>query len=159
MFSIAALAQGGSAVLSGTVTDATGAAVPNAHVTATNTDTNLVLNADTNGSGLYRFPTIPPGHYVIASQVKGFQKFQQTGVVITVSQQATIDIALSIGSEAETINVTAGAPLMNTTNAEISNTVGEHAIRELPLNGRDPSSLELLSPGTVNVLNTGAGTL
>lgn len=159
LFSIAALAQGGSAVLSGTVTDATGAAVPNAHVTATNTDTNLVLNADTNGSGLYRFPTIPPGHYVITSQVKGFQKFQQTGVVLTVSQQATIDIGLSIGSEAETINVTAGAPLMNTTNAEISNTVGEHAIRELPLNGRDPSSLVLLSPGTVNVLNTGAGTL
>lgn len=159
LFSIAALAQGGSAVLSGTVTDASGAAVPNAHVTATNVDTNLVLNADSNNSGLYRFPTIPPGRYVISSNVKGFQKFQQTGVVLTVSQQATIDIGLHVGSESETVNVTAGAPLMNTTNAEVSNTVGEHAIRELPLNGRDPSSLVLLSPGTVNVLNTGAGTL
>ena len=159
LFSVAALAQGGSAVLSGTVTDATGAAVPNAHITATNVDTNLVLNADSNSSGLYRFPTIPPGRYVISTNVSGFQKFQQTGVVLTVSQQATIDIGLHVGSESETVNVTAGAPLMNTTNAEVSNTVSEHAIRELPLNGRDPSSLVLLSPGVVNVLNTGAGTL
>ncbi|NUQ29736.1 MAG: hypothetical protein HOQ35_14640 [Acidobacteriaceae bacterium] len=152
-------AQGGSAVLSGTVTDPSGAAVPNARVTATNTETNLVLTSETNASGLYRFPTIPPGHYTIAAEVSGFQKFQQTGVLLTVSQQATLDIGLQVGSESETVNVTAGAALINTTNAEVSNTVGEQAIRELPLNGRDPSSLVLLSPGTVNVLNTGAGTL
>lgn len=154
-----ALAQGGSAVLSGTVTDSTGAAIPAAHVTLTNVDTNLSLSAETNPSGLYRLPTVPPGHYTIAAEVQGFQKFQQSGITITVSQQATIDITLQVGSEAQTVNVEAGAALINTTNAEVSNTVGEHAIRELPLNGRDPSSLVLLSPGTVNVLNTGAGTL
>ncbi|HMG03072.1 MAG TPA: carboxypeptidase regulatory-like domain-containing protein [Edaphobacter sp.] len=154
-----AFAQGGSAVLSGTVTDPTGAAIPAAHVTFTNVDTNLALTSQSNSSGLYRFPTVPPGHYTLAAEGQGFQKFQQSGIVITVSQQATIDIALKVGSETETISVQAGAALINTTNAEIANTVGEHAIRELPLNGRDPSSLVLLSPGTVNVLNTGAGTL
>ena len=154
-----AFAQGGSAVLSGTVADPTGAAVPAAHVTLTNVDTNLSLSAESNSSGLYRFPTVPPGHYTLAAELKGFQKFQQSGIVLTVSQQASLDIALRIGSETETINVEAGAALINTTNAEVSNTVGEHAIRELPLNGRDPSSLVLLSPGTVNVINTGAGTL
>jgi outer membrane receptor protein involved in Fe transport len=159
VLSLPAVAQGGSAVLSGTVTDATGAAVPAAHVTLTNIDTNLALSAISNNSGLYRFPTVPPGHYTIAAEGKGFQKFQQSGITITVSQQATLDIALQVGSESQTINVEAGAPLINTTNAEVSNTVGEHAIRELPLNGRDPSSLVLLSPGVINVLNTGAGTL
>jgi hypothetical protein len=155
----AAFAQGGSAVLSGTVVDPSGAAIPAAHVTLTNVDTNLSFSAETNPSGLYRFPTVPPGHYSLAAEQKGFQKFQQSGIVLTVSQQASIDLALQIGSENQTVNVEAGAALINTTNAEVSNTVGEHAIRELPLNGRDPSSLVLLSPGTINVLNTGAGTL
>jgi hypothetical protein len=155
----AAYTQGGNAVLSGTVTDSTGAAVPGAHVTATNIDTNLVLNSDSNASGLYRFPTLPPGKYTITTEMQGFQKVQQTGVVLTVSQQATLDLKLQVGSEGETVSVSAGAALLNTTNAEVSNTVGEQAIRELPLNGRDPSSLVLLSPGVINVLNTGAGTL
>jgi outer membrane receptor protein involved in Fe transport len=159
VFTPDALAQGGSAVLSGTVVDQSGAAIPAARVTLTNVDTNLTLYAETTTSGLYRFPTVPPGHYSLAAEGKGFQKFQQSGIVLTVSQQASIDFALKIGSETETVNVEAGAALINTTNAEVSNTVGEHAIRELPLNGRDPSSLVLLSPGTVNVLNTGAGTL
>ena len=158
-FAPAAYTQGGNAVLSGTVTDPTGAAVPGAHVTATNIDTNLVLNSDSNASGLYRFPTLPPGKYTITTEMKGFQKVQQTGVVLTVSQKATLDLKLQIGSEGETVSVTAGAALLNTTNAEVSNTVGEQAIRELPLNGRDPTSLVLLSPGVINVLNTGAGTL
>jgi len=152
------LAQGGSATLTGTVIDSAGAAVPSAHVTVTNVDTNLSLPADANTSGLYRFPSLPPGKYTLKVEQKGFQGFQQTGIVLTVSQQATLDVSLKIGSESETVNVSADAALINTTNAEVSNTVGEHAIRELPLNGRDPSSLVLLSPGTVNILNTGGGT-
>jgi hypothetical protein len=159
IFALALYAQGGSAVLNGTVSDATGAGVPNAHVVATNLDTNLALNAVTSNSGVYSFPSVPPGNYAISAQVEGFQRFQQTGVVLTVSQQATLNITLLIGSSSETVNVTAGAALINTTNAEVSNTVGEQAIRELPLNGRDPSSLVLLSPGTINVINSGAGTL
>lgn len=63
-------AQGGSAVVSGTVTDPTGAAVPQAHVTLINVDTNLSLNAESNNSGLYRFPTVPPGHYTLATEVQ-----------------------------------------------------------------------------------------
>jgi hypothetical protein len=159
VFSLSALAQGGSAVLSGTIADPTGAAIPGVHITVTNVDTNLVLNADANASGLYRFPSVPPGNYTLVAESKGFQKYRQTGILLTVSQQATLDVSLQIGSEGETVDVTAGAALLNTTNAEVSNTVGEHAIRELPLNGRDPSSLVLLSPGIINVLNTGAGTL
>jgi hypothetical protein len=152
-------AQGGSAVLSGTVADSTGAVVPGGHATLVNTETNLTLNAIVNDSGLYQFPTIPPGSYVLTVDHAGFQKFQQKGLVLTVSQQATLDVALQVGSEEQTVSVTADAALINSTNAEVSNTVGEKAIRELPLNGRDPSSLVLLSPGIINVINTGAGTL
>ncbi|SEB64251.1 TonB-dependent receptor [Terriglobus roseus] len=151
-------AQGGSAVLSGVVNDSTGAAVPDSQITLVNTETNLTMTAKSNDSGLYQFPTVPPGNYIVTVSHEGFQKFQQKGIQLTVSQQATLPIALIVGSQDEVVDVTADTPLLNATNAEVSNTVGEQAVRELPLNGRDPSSLVLLSPGIVNILNTSAGT-
>lgn len=155
---VAMHSQGGSAVLSGNLADGTGAVVPGGTVTLVNTETNLTLKTKSNDSGLYQFPTVPPGSYTLTVERDGFQKFQQKGIVLTVSQQATIDVPLAVGSESETVTVTADAALINATNAEVSNTVGEQAVRELPLNGRDPSSLVLLSPGIVNILNTSAGT-
>lgn len=153
-----AAAQVDTARLSGSVEDISGAVIPSAHITATNTGTSLSVTVQASSSGAYTFPSLPPGRYTLSVQEPGFARFEQTGITLTVSQQATLDIALKPGSQGETVTVTGDAALINTTNAEVSNTVGERAIRELPLNGRDPSSLVLLSPGTVNVLNTGGGT-
>jgi hypothetical protein len=153
-----AAAQVDTARLSGTISDPSGAVIPNAQVTATNKGTGQATTVQASSSGAYTFPSLPPGSYTLSVQETGFAKFEQTGINLTVSQQATLDVQLKTGAAGETVTVTGDTALINTTNAEVSNTVGERAIRELPLNGRDPSSLVLLSPGTVNVLNTGGGT-
>ena len=97
-----------------------------------------------------------PGNYSLTITAKGFAAYVQKGIVITVDLYATQDVHLKLASAAnETVTVTADAELINTTSAELGSTVNEAAISELPLDGRDPSSLVLLAPGTVNVLNHG----
>jgi len=83
----------------------------------------------------------------------------QTGITLTVGQAATLNITLKVGDVKEVVTVSADAELINTTTAEIGTTVGEEAVKELPLNGRNPSTLVLLSSGVTNVLNTGGGTI
>jgi len=101
-------------------------------------------------------PIFRPGHYSISVEQSGFGK-QVTNVTLTVGQQASVDFRLQIGSQVQTVTVNESEELLNTSNAEISSVVSETTIKELPLNGRDPSSLIFLSPGVVNVLNTAAG--
>ena len=86
---------------------------------------------------------------------QGFAGYVQTGIVINANEYATQNVHLKIGSTGETVSVTADTELINTTTAELGSTVNEAAISELPLNGRDPSSLVLLAPGTDNVLHHG----
>jgi hypothetical protein len=153
---VLAHAQGTSASLTGNVTDAMGAVVPGANVTVTNVDTNFTQTVKTDGAGFYLLKPLPIGNYTLAIEAKGFDRYLQKGIVLTASLSATQDVRLKIGAgAAETIAVTADAELINTTSAELGTTVGEAAISELPLNGRDPSSLVLLAPGTANVLQHG----
>ena len=150
------LAQGTSASINGVVTDSTGAIIVDAHITALNIDTALTQSAVSNSSGVYSITLLPPGHYRITAEDVGFQKYIED-VTLTVNQTATIDFHLLVGNETQTVTVNAGNILINATTAEVSNVVDQHTINELPLNGRDPSSLVLLSPGVTNVLNTGGG--
>jgi Carboxypeptidase regulatory-like domain/TonB dependent receptor len=152
-------AQTTNARLSGTVHDSDGAAIPDAILTIINVDTNQVLVSKSGPDGEYANPSLLPGRYKISIEHEGFQKSVQNDVVLTVSQNATLNVTLNAGSVAETVSVNAGAELINTTTAEISNVVDEHSVSQLPLNGRDPSSLVFLSPGVTNVLNTGGGAL
>jgi hypothetical protein len=151
-----AYGQGTSASLTGNVTDPSGAAVPGAIVTVTNIDTNLTQSTKTNSIGVYLIKPLPIGNYTLAIDAAGFARYVQKGIVLTVDQAATQDVRLKVGAgKAETISVTADAELINTSSAELGTTVGEAAIVELPLNGRDPSSLVLLAPGTANVIQHG----
>jgi outer membrane receptor protein involved in Fe transport len=152
-------AQTTGATLAGLVTDPSGAAVPGAHLTLQNTGTGAKHQLDSNGSGEYTLTALPPGDYSLNVARPGFRSYQQQGIVLTVSEQATANVVLLVGATENTITVTANASVINTTSAEISNIVNQRAISQLPLNGRDPSSLVLLSPGTTNVLNTGGGYL
>lgn len=148
--------QGTSASLTGSVTDPTGAAVAGAVVTLTNVDTNLSQSVKTDAIGNYLLKPLPIGNYTLAIDAPGFQRYVQKGIVLTASLSATQNVSLSVSSgRAESVTVTADAELINTSSAELGTTVGEAAISELPLNGRDPSSLVLLAPGTVNVLQHG----
>ncbi|MGD0096271.1 MAG: carboxypeptidase regulatory-like domain-containing protein [Terracidiphilus sp.] len=149
-------AQGTSASLTGTVTDPSGAAVAGATVTVTNTGTNLAQSAKTNSIGVFVIRPLPIGTYSLTIAAPGFDRYMQTGIELTANLSATQDVTLRVGAgKAETISVTADAELINTSSAELGTTVGEAAISELPLNGRDPSSLVLLAPGTSNVRQHG----
>src|SRR5580692_5043552 len=151
----AAFGQGTSASLTGQVVDNSGSVVPGATVTATNTDTGLAQTATTNGEGIYLIAPLPPGHYKLTVEARGFERYVQTGVELSVNVNSTQNVALKTGSVQETVTVFENAELINTTTPELGTTVNEAAITQLPLNGRDPSSLVLLAPGTVGVVGGG----
>src|SRR5271168_836305 len=151
----AAFGQGTSASLTGQVTDNSGAVVSGATVTATNTDTGLAQTATSNGEGVYLIMPLPPGHYKLTVEARGFERYLQTGIELFANIAATQNIALKTGSIQETVTVTEEAELINTTTAELGTTVNEAAITQLPLNGRDPSSLVLLAPGITSVTAPG----
>ncbi len=149
--------QGTSASLTGQITDATGAAVTGATVTAKNTATNLAQTTTSNAEGLYTIAPLPPGNYVLTVQAKGFARYVQQGIVLGVDISATQNVSLKTGSVQETVTVVENAELINTTTAELGTTVDQAAITQLPLNGRDPSSLVFLAPGTTNVIGGSGG--
>lgn len=150
-----ALAQGTSASLTGQITDATGAAVAGATVTAKNTGTNLAQTSTSNAVGVYTIAPLPPGNYTLTVEAKGFKRYLQQGIVLGVDISATQDVSLKTGSIQETVTVIENAELINTTTAELGTTVNEAAITQLPLNGRDASSLVLLAPGVTSVTAPG----
>src|SRR5208282_5495402 len=147
--------QGTSASLTGQITDATGAAVTGATVTVKNIGTNLTQTMTTNAVGVYTITPLPPGNYTLTVEAKGFKRYVQQGVVLGVDISATQDVSLKTGSIQETVTVIENAELINTTTAELGTTVNEAAITQLPLNGRDASSLVLLAPGVTSVTAPG----
>jgi outer membrane receptor protein involved in Fe transport len=148
-----------SARLTGSVTDPSGAVVPNAQVVALNIDTSLSLTAKSDSAGNYAFNSIPVGNYKVTATAAGFEALVETGVQLTVGQSATLNLPLKAGGSSETVTVEGGADLINTTSADLGQTVDEATIHDLPLNGRDPGTLVTLSAGVTNELNSNASTL
>ncbi len=96
-----AFGQGTSASLTGQVTDNSGAVVPGATVTATNTDTGLAQTATSNGEGIYLIVPLPPGHYKLMVEAKGFERYVQSGIELSVSVNSTQNVVLKTGSVQE----------------------------------------------------------
>ena len=155
----AASGQITNATLTGVVTDPSGGALPGAHVSVLNVNTNAVTKVDTNTSGVYVAGQLLPGSYSVTVDTIGFKRSVDTGITLTVGAQATLNVVLQVGDVSQTIEVQANAELINTSSAEISQVVDARAIKELPLNGRNPSSLVLLSTGVTNMLNLGGSQL
>jgi hypothetical protein len=135
--------------IEGTVKDEQGALLPGVTVTVTNIDTGDQRVVVTNESGLYRAPLLSLGTYRVAAELQGFKKFEQTGVSLRAGQTAVIDVALSVGALAETITVTADAPLVDLAKIEQGRTLSEAEIKTLPLTSRNPYNFALLQPGVV----------
>ncbi|MCL4852698.1 MAG: carboxypeptidase regulatory-like domain-containing protein, partial [Bryobacteraceae bacterium] len=110
-------AQVSTATILGTVTDRSGAVVPNARVTVTNLETNFSRSMDTDQLGQYSIPFLPTGSYSVEVVTSTFKKFVQTGIVLDVGRSARVDPVLEIGALTEVVSVTADAPLVNTTSA------------------------------------------
>lgn len=141
------LGQAVGASLTGQITDPTGAAIPGATVVTRNLETGLKLKATSNGQGVYTLAPLPPGTYSLTVQASGFQRYVQKGIVITVDTATTQNVAMKTGSVRQTVTVTANAQLLNTTSGSLGQTINSHEITQLPLNGRQPSTLIFLSPG------------
>ncbi len=138
----------------GTVTDATGAAVPNAQVTATNASTNFSRAAATNSQGEYRIDFLPVGSYSVAVAAEGFKHFVRDGVVLEVNVTARVDASLQVGAINETVTVTGSAPLLNADNAQIGRTVDTAEITDLPIVNRNVYTLLNLTPGVQSSSNS-----
>jgi hypothetical protein len=131
----------------GVVQDESGGVVPGATVTAKNVDTGLVRTTTTDAQGLYRLVALPAGPYEVSAELQGFQTVRRDGVTLTVGLKATINFQLSVASVAETVTVTGESPIVETATAEVGLTFTTKTIEDLPLNGRNPTDLLLLSPG------------
>ena len=143
-------AQITNARLSGSIKDVSGAVVPGVRLTIQNKGTNLSQAVESTEDGTYSFKALPTGTYTLTAVRAGFATDIEENVVLTVGQSATLDINLKAGGSEDTVTVTGGTALINTTTAEISQVIGESAIKDLPLNGRDPSGLVYLSAGVTD---------
>jgi hypothetical protein len=143
-----------TAALTGTVTDPTSAAVPNASVRLVNLETGFERTAAAQADGTYLFTQIPVGLYQIEATAGGFSQYRQSGIRLNVNTTTTLDIRLTVGAVGESITVTADATMVNTQSGTLSQVVQQQYIQELPLNGRNAATLIRMVPGVV----TGVGT-
>ncbi|MFZ0933296.1 MAG: TonB-dependent receptor [Bryobacteraceae bacterium] len=139
-----------SASLSGTVRDQTGAALSGSAVEAKNVDAGAVRATVTGAEGRYQFFSLPVGQYEIRTSKPGFKEERRTGIHLSVGQDATVDVELAVGESSQSVTVTGDAPLVGVTTENITGLVGEHQIKDLPLNGRSYDELLTLNPGVVN---------
>jgi Carboxypeptidase regulatory-like domain len=150
--------QGGRASISGTVTEQTGAVVPDTKIVVTDTVTGQAREVVTTESGTYVVPLLPVGNFSVTCSHPGFKSETRTGVKLTADEKATVDFSLAVGEVTQTIEVSAGAEVINTTNGAIGQVVEQTAIVELPLNGRNPAELVFLAPGAVDGFKFGGFT-
>lgn len=141
------LAQVITVEISGDVTDASGAAVPNASVTGKNLETGFERKALTDDRGHYRLYALPLGRYSVRAEAQGFRPVLRESVPLGLGQNAVIDFSLKPADVTETITVGTEVPLIETTNAQVGKTIKTVSIDSLPLNGRDFSQLAALAPG------------
>ncbi|HWP85722.1 MAG TPA: TonB-dependent receptor [Terriglobia bacterium] len=134
----------------GTVKDTTGAVLPGASVTVVNEETGVSRTVPTDAMGRYVAPSLNPGRYRVTASLTGFQTMVRSGIEITVGRQAAVNFDLQVGSIAQSVEVTAEAPLVSTVGGTIGDTIESSEISELPLNGRDLAQLVTLQTGVVN---------
>lgn len=137
--------------ISGYVKDQTGAAIPQANVTATLVSQNSSMSTTSNSEGYYQFTAVQPGLYTVTVQKEGFQKLTHTNVTVTASQPVRLDLQLALGRVTQAVEVSAAPPLVNTTSATTSDLIDDRRIVDLPLNGRNVIGLAVTVPGVLNV--------
>jgi len=136
--------------ISGTVTDSSGAVIPNATVTIRNNATNLERTAVTDSEGFYTVTNLPVGNYTVSIEQTGFKKSVQSGNVLAADTRLTVNVALEPGSVSETVEVsTTAGETVNTTSGELARVVDRRQVQNLALNGRNYMQLVTLIPGAV----------
>src|SRR5438876_4183593 len=151
LVALGAFAQVQNGQFTGTVTDPSGAAIPNAKVTVTNMGTNLSVTTTTNQSGLFVVRELPVGTYKISTEAKGFKTRTDTDLTLNAGTSQRVDFRMELGQAREVVEVTGEAAAVNTEDSKLASTVSSTQIASLPLNGRNVYDLIQLAPGAVNV--------
>ena len=146
-----------TAQISGTARDQSGAVLPGVEITANQTGTGIKRSTVTNEAGYYVLPNLPLGPYRLEATLPGFRTFVQSGIVLEVNSNPTINIALAVGQVSEQVEVEANAALVETRNVSVGQVMETARIMELPLNGRNAHELMLLGGGAVQAGPAGGG--
>ncbi|HEX6804914.1 MAG TPA: carboxypeptidase-like regulatory domain-containing protein [Terriglobales bacterium] len=149
IFTPAAPGQNVYGTISGTVTDASGAAVPGATVTLTNLATSEKHTMQSGSSGEYTFVNLLPGRYRLEGEKSGFKKFVREPIVVEIESGLRVDMALQVGSQSESIEVSGETALLQPETQSLGQVVAGRNVTEMPLNGRNPLALVALVPGVV----------
>lgn len=152
-------AQSVSSSIQGTVTDSSGAVVPGADVTLTNSGTGVTAETHTNQAGNYSFPSVGLGIYSLKIVRSGFATYQLSNFNIVVGQHATENVTLQVASTSQTVTVNAGglANLLESGSNDLGSVIGSHSVKQLPLNGRNFLQLGLLSGATQSSSGSSVG--
>ncbi len=146
-----ASAQNDTASLSGRVTDPTNAVVPDAVVEIKNTETGSTTTVRTNSDGIYAVPSLKPGNYLLNVSHQGFRSVSVTGMTLSVQDSLVRNFVLEVGSSAESVTVSADTTVIQTGDAQLGTVVDQQEVNDLPLNGRNFTSLLLLVPGATPI--------
>jgi Carboxypeptidase regulatory-like domain len=154
LFAVAAVTlldgQSPTATVFGTVTDSSGAVIPDADISVTNIGTATVRQTATDGHGRYAARNLPIGNYEVRARKRGFATVVHEGIVLDVGSVPVIDFTLPVGQAEETVSVDASVSQVDIITSSISSLVDGHQMRDLPLNGRNFEQLILLAPGTIS---------
>ncbi len=138
------------ASVTGRATDPTGAVLSGAKVTMTAIDTNTVHEAVTDSSGSYNFPSLPIGPYVMRVTAVGFEIYEQKGLDLNVNDALQVNVVMKVGADTQKVEVQADATMVQTQQNMVSQVMDQQRVVDLPLNGRDPTQLIIISGGAVN---------
>ncbi len=153
------LAQLPTGTILGVVKDSTGAVVPGAKITASETETGQTRTVMTGADGAYRLDALPVGNYTLTAEATGFQTVVQSGLTLAVGQSANANFTLQVGQATQTVSVTSQGTLVDTTTSSLSSLVTPTTIAELPLNGRNYNDLTLLQIGVAKAPNSNISTV
>jgi outer membrane receptor protein involved in Fe transport len=150
-----AAAQSATGGIEGTVTDQSGALMPGVTVTVVQVATGTTRTAVTDENGVFRILLLPVGVYDVLAELSGFTSRKLPEVSLTVGQTVTLRMQMAISGVAETVNVSGGTPVIETSRTQVSSTITEAAVQNLPVNGRNFIDFALLTPGVTRDVRTG----
>ncbi len=148
------VAFGQTGQIAGTISDSTGARVPDAGLTVRNADTGVERNVKSNEEGYYSIPLLPPGNYGITVLKEGFKPISRSGINLKVDQTARIDFVLEVGDVTQNVSVVAETAMVTTDSGALKQVIDQRRIVDLPLNGRNAEDLVFLAAGAIRDTRT-----
>jgi hypothetical protein len=153
VFCASAIAQETRGTISGVVLDEQGGAMPGVSVTITNVDTNVTTTLTTNSTGYYQAALLLPGNYRVSAELQGFKTSVRSGIILSVAQQANVDLALGVGSLSETVTVSGEAPILETGVLTTGQNLDRRSVESLPMFSNMPVLLTRFVTGVNSSAN------